>query len=294
MKKHYFLFLSLLSLIFTSCSESSQQTEKDQNAERIVCVSKQLTEIVFALGANDKLVGVDLSSTYPKEAQKLTNVGYHRMLSAEGIISLRPSLVIHNGGIGPEEVVKQLEKVGIPLKAYPDTKTIAEVKDLFRQVGKDFNAEKKAEELCEKLDQDMGSIQEKAAKYKDKPKVVIIHFGRVVNNYLVVGQKSNATQMLQWAGAVNAIDAGEGMKPINPEMIAKANPDVILATDFGFDRMGGLEKFKSLAGIALTNAGKNNKIYRIEEHDLIYLGPRTGENVLKLMKLIHEGDVSVQ
>jgi len=62
---------------------------------------------------------------------------------------------------------------------------------------------------------------------------------------------------------------------------------VIIATDFGFDKMGGAEKFKEEPGVALTNAAKNNRIYRFEEHDLVYFGPRTAENILKLMKLIH-------
>jgi iron complex transport system substrate-binding protein len=93
--------------------------------------------------------------------------------------------------------------------------------------------------------------------------------------------------MLEWAGAENAADTAQKWKDLSAEVIATAQPDVILATDFGYDLQGSMEKFKSLPGISLSPAAKNNRIYRIEEHDLVYLGPRTGENVMKIMHLVH-------
>ncbi len=295
MKKYFFLTLLLaFTITVSSCDRfRNKPAEAASQAVRIVSISKQLTEMMFALGLGDKLVGVDLSSTYPPEAQKLPTVGYHRLLNSEGIISLKPTLIMHDGGIAPEEVVTQLKKVGMPLKQYPGSRSIEDAKKLLTQLGEEFHVEAKAKELCEKLDADMKRASEARAAYAAQhpgeapKKVVIIHFGRVINNYLVVGQKSNATQMLEWAGGVNAITLNEGMKPLSPELIAAAQPDVILATDFGYDRTGGLEKFKELPGVALTPAAKNGKIYRVEEHDFTYFGPRTGENTLKLMELIH-------
>ncbi len=295
MKLRYYLLYAALGLVslastaFTSCDRfrNKESAQASADTTRIVCVSKQLTEIMFALGTGNKLVGVDLSSTYPPEAKKLPTVGYHRLLSAEGIISLRPTVVMHDGGIAPEAVVAQMQKVGVPLKQYQGSRTIDETKQLIHMLGTEFGAESKAQELCDKLDTDMKTVEERRKQFAGAPvKVIILHFGRVVNNYLAVGQKSTASKMLEWAGGVNSIDATEGMKPISPELIAQAQPDVILATDFGYDRLG-LEKFKDLPGIALTPAAKNNRIYRVEEHDLIYLGPRTGANTLTLMELIH-------
>lgn len=244
--------------------------------------------MLFALGAGDKIVGVDLSSTYPPEAQKLPTVGYHRMLSAEGITSLNPTVVFHDGNIAPEAVVTQLQKVGVPMKQFPQTQNLDEAKHLMRELGSMFHAGQKAEEMCKKLDADMAKAEEARRHYASKPKVIIVHFGRQMNNYFVMGRRGTATHMLEWAGGENAVTATEGMRPMTPELIAAAQPDVILATDFGYDRLGGIEKFKELPGIALTPAAQNNKIYRIEEHDLVYLGPRTGENVLLIMKLIHQ------
>lgn len=73
----------------------------------------------------------------------------------------------------------------------------------------------------------------------------------------------------------------------SPEIVAKSNPDVILMTEFGYDRLGSADQAKTLPGVAETNAAKNNHIYRIPEHELMYFGPDTGKNVIKLAHVIH-------
>jgi len=75
----------------------------------------------------------------------------------------------------------------------------------------------------------------------------------------------------------------------SPEMVAQANPDVILVTDYGYDQAGGtIDAIKALPGVGTSNAAKNNRIYRIEENQLMYFGPRTGANILKVADLIHQ------
>ena len=96
--------------------------------------------------------------------------------------------------------------------------------------------------------------------------------------------------MIEWAGGQMAVEADKGMKQLSAEVVAASDPDVILLTDFGYDRLGSLEKIKELPGISGTKAAKANRIDGVEEHDLVYLGPRTGENVLLLQKLIHQNE----
>src|SRR3954451_4902495 len=98
------------AIILSSCGRFGNKN-KSGGKDRIVCVSKQMTEFLFALNQGDKIVGIDLTSTYPSEAKKITTVGYHRHLSAEGIISLHPTLVIHQGDVAPASVVLQIQKV---------------------------------------------------------------------------------------------------------------------------------------------------------------------------------------
>jgi iron complex transport system substrate-binding protein len=289
MKNPTILICALL-LFLSGCGRFGNEDKKQEQAVRIVCIAKQYNEIIYALGAQQDIVAVDISSTYPAEIKKLPTVGYHRALSIEGIIANKPTLIIHDNNIGPEHVTKQLEDLKIPMKVF-STKgaTIDSTKLLIKEMGAYFHKEKKADSLCEKLDADMKIALESAKQYVDTPKVLVIHFGQASNIYMVVTKKGTAGKMIEWAGGKMAVDDAKGMKQISAEIVAKSDPDVILITDFGYDRLGSPEKIKELPGVSATKAFKNNRIYRVEEHDLIYIGPRTGENTINLQKLIHQG-----
>lgn len=283
-------YLSIIAcaLLLMSCGRFGNKDEKEEHKERIVCLSKQYNEIIYALDAGQDLVAVDLSSTYPEEIKKLPTVGYHRALSAEAIIAANPTLIIHDNNIGPEHVTQQLEKLKMPMMVFKTKgEDIESAKGLIREMGAYFHKETKADSLCNKLDSDMKMALDNAKQYTDTPKVVIIHFGRASNIYLTMTGKGTAGKMIGWAGGKIPVQGEKGMVQISPEIIASANPDVILLTDFGYDRLGTMEKVKELPGVASTNAARSNRIYRVEEHDMVYIGPRTGENVLKLQQLIH-------
>ena len=100
---------------------------------------------------------------------------------------------------------------------------------------------------------------------------------------------STANQIIEWAGGVNAIDSVGGMARTNAEMIAKSAPDIIIATDFGFDKFGSSDKFKEMPGVSLTPAAKNNRIYRIEENEIVYFGPRTPGVIKKVSAMVNDG-----
>ncbi|CAN5386273.1 N/A [soil metagenome] len=287
MKQLFLLFIALL--ILASCERFGNKPVAETPKERIVCISKQYSEIIFALGAEKDIVAVDLSSTYPPEIKKLPTVGYHRALTAEGILAAEPTLILHDNNIGPEHVVKQLEDLAIPMKVFNKGGTIDSTKMLIREMGSYFHKEERAEELCNKLDQDLARALENLKQYTDTVKVLVIHFGQASNVYLVMTKKSTAAQMLGWAGGIMAVEDEKGMRQLSAEVVAASDPDVILLTDFGYDRLGTSEKIQELPGVSGTKAAKNGRIYRVEEHDLVYLGPRTGENVLLLQKLIHQG-----
>ncbi|HSU28739.1 MAG TPA: ABC transporter substrate-binding protein [Chitinophagaceae bacterium] len=280
--------IALLAILLFSCGRFKAKDKNATGKARIVCISKQLTEIIFAVGGDTSLVGVDISSTYPPEAKKITTVGYHRALSGEGIISLNPTSVWHDGNIAPQQVIDQVLKVGIPMREFKGGSTIDSTRALIMQVAEEFHNAAKGKMICDSLDADMAKLDAERKKYTDKPRVLIIHFGQASNRYFVMNKNGVPNQMLEWAGAENAADTAQRWRDLSAEMIAKTQPDVILATDFGFDLQGSIEKFKNLPGISLSPAAKNGRIYRIEEHDLVYLGPRTGKNVMEIMKLVHK------
>ncbi len=288
MKKIFFIIG--IAVLFFNCGRFRNKEIDGTKDIRIVCISKQLTEMVFALCKGHDIVARDLTSTYPDSAKLLPTVGYHRMLSAEGIISMNPDMVIHSNDIGPETVLPQLKKAGLNCKAFGGANTYDSAKLLVKELGDFFGISAKADSIVKKMDADMEAVYAAEKTIADTPTVMIIHYGQANNNFFVMSGRKNGgpgDRMIKLAMGKPAIYDAKGARQISPEAIALANPDIIIATDFGFDKMGGAENFKSLPGVGLTNAAKNNRIYRFEEHDLVYFGPRTAENILKLMKLIH-------
>jgi iron complex transport system substrate-binding protein len=291
--KRLVLFAFLLPLA-AGCGRFGNETKAAPQAERIIVIGQQYNEIIWDLGAEKDIVGVDFSSTYPPAVKKVQTVGYHRALSAEGILSLKPTLIIHDGSVGPPQVMQQIASLKIPTRTFAaKNDSIDGTKALIREIGAYFHQDAKAEELCGKLDRDLAKSLEEVKRYTDRPRVAVIHFGRASNIYLVVGSGGKgdgggAGQMIQWAGGTMAIEKKGMERMASPEVIAKANPDVILMTEFGYDRLGGsLDQIKALPGIATSNAAKNNRIYRVVEHELMYFNPDSGENVAKVAALIH-------
>ncbi len=289
MKKYILFLIAAISVL--ACGRFGNKPHKQKNKERIICISKQYSEIIYALGSQKDIVAVDLSSTYPNEIKKLPTIGYHRALSIESILAFKPTLILHDDNIGPDHVVNQLEKLKIPMKTFgKQEETIDGTCTLIRAMGSYFGKQKLAASLCEKLKKDMSKVLNETKKYAKKPKVLIIHYGRASNVYLVMTKKSTAAKMIEWSGGELAVNGENGMKQISPEVIAKADPDIILLTDFGYSLLNNGKGISKLPGISSTKAFKKNHIFRIEEHDLVYLGPRTGENVLLIQKLIHQNE----
>lgn len=260
--------------------------EPAPRSERIVSLSKQYSEIICALGAQANLVGVDLSSTFPPELKTVPKVGYHRALSVEALLAVKPSLILHDGNVGPEHVLRQLEDLKVPMKVF-DSKgeDIPATKRLIAEMGRYFHQEGRAEELNRKLDSDLARAT--AAPAARRPLVMVIHYGQAMNVYLAMTTASVAGKMIDWAGGQLAVKGERGMVQLSPEVVAQADPEVILLTDFGYDRLGSPGQIAaSLPGVAATRAARAGRIYRVEEHDLVYLGPRTGQNVLLLKELL--------
>src|SRR3954454_21265936 len=239
--KRIIILLSCVILFAASCARFHNAPTESKDA-RYVVISPIYNEIIWALGAQNTVVGIDLSTTYPPEVKNVQTVGYHRALSAEGILSLHPTAIIDDNNIGPPQVVQQLQQLNIPMKTFTaKNDSFDGTKALIREMGAYFHKESRAEELCNTLDAQRTASLEKVKQYTDHPRVAVIHFGRASNVYMVVGKGSGGdgggvSQMIELAGGEMAIEntGGRGMQRMeSPEIIAKANPDVILLTDFG-------------------------------------------------------------
>jgi iron complex transport system substrate-binding protein len=284
----------VLTCLLTGCGRFGGKETSQQGPQRIVCIGEAYNEMIYALGAQANLVGVDYSSTYPAEIKKLPTVGYHRALSAEGILSLKPTLIIDDNNIGPDNVVQQLQVLHIPMKTFPSKNdSIEGTKALLREMGAFFHKEKRAEELCAQMDREMATAAVAVKQYTTTPRVAVIHYGRASNTYLIVGNggggdAGTAGSMVALAGGQMAIQNRGMERMASPEIIEKSNPQIILMTEYGFDRLGSAEQAKTLPGVAETDAARNNRIYRVPEHDLMYYGPDTGNAITRLAQIIHQ------
>lgn len=255
------------------------------DVSRVVAAGGSVTEIVYALGAEASLVGCDASSLHPEAATKLPQVGYVRALSAEGVLSLRPSLVLTLPEAGPPAALAQLRASGTPLLTIPSEATIEGVKRKIQAVAQALDRPAQGEELIRRLDADLAQTRDYLAGRSEKPRVMFI-YARGQGAANVAGRDTAAAEMIRLAGGVNAFDF-EGYKPLTAEAAVAAAPDVILLPSRGLESSGGVAGVLAMPGVRQTPAGRNQRIIAMDDLLLLGFGPRTGQGVLELARLLH-------
>jgi iron complex transport system substrate-binding protein len=244
------------------------------NPARIVSIGGAITEILYALGFEDRLAGVDSTSLYPSAALRdKPNVGYMRQLSAEGVLGLNPSLVLAMQGSGPKETIEILEAAKVPLVMVPETFSEQGLLDKIRLVGHAMGADPRAECLTRAVTEDLAQLRELRGKVA-KPVRVMFVMSLLNGRAMAAGKNTAANEIIQLSGAVNAIDGYEGYKPINDEAIIAARPDVVLSIARGRDSVEAEAVFAHPA-FALTPAAGNKAFISMEGLYLLGFGPRT-------------------
>ena len=245
-----------------------------ENPARIVAIGGAITEILYALGFEDRLAGVDSTSLYPPAALRdKPNVGYMRQLSAEGVLGLNPSLVLAMQGSGPKETIEILDAAKVPLVMVPETFSEQGLLDKIRLVGHAMGADPRAECLTRAVADDLAQLRELRGKVA-KPVRVMFVMSLLNGRAMAAGKTTAANEIIQLAGAVNAIDAYEGYKPINDEAIIAAKPDVVLSIARGKDSVEADSVFAHPA-FALTPAAGSKAFISMEGLYLLGFGPRT-------------------
>lgn len=273
--------LLCLGLGFTAPEARAQEPVSLARAQRIVSVGGAVTEVVYALGAQDRLVARDSTSSYPPEALALPDTGYMRALSPEGVLAVAPDGLLVIEGSGPAEALDVLKKAGVPLVMVPDRYTAEGVAEKVRVVGKVLGLEDKAEDLAVKLETDLKAVAEAAAKRQVKPRVLFIlsmQGGRIMAS----GEGSAADAVIQLAGGVNAVSGFNGYKPLSDEAITEAKPDVILMMERGGQHDATLDQMRANAALSLTPAVQAGHIVRMDGLFMIGFGPRTADAVREL------------
>jgi len=273
--KNLLPFVALISFAVVSHAE-----------ERIVSTAGSVTETLFALGAEGDIVAVDISSVFPEAANAFPKIGYARQLSAEGILSMNPTVVFATVDAGPPEVLKQLADAGVKVVSLSNEHTPKAAAERIISIGDALDRGEAAKKLVEHLKTDLEVAQSHVMRTDSRPKVLFIYArgGGIMN---VSGTGTSADAMISLAGGVNAVQGFENYKPLTAEGAVSAAPDFILVTSRGLESSGGIDGLLKQPGLALTPAGKEKKVIVMDDLFLLGFGPRLGQAAKELSERLH-------
>ncbi len=261
-------------------------------AQRIVTLGGDVTEIVYALGQESRIVCDDQTSLYPLAATKLPRVGYLRTLAAEGVLSCKPDLIIASQDAGPPAAVTQLKGSGVAFVPVNNAHSPEAVAAKIATIAAALGVPDRGRDLQLRLRTALANIQTRLAAFKDKPKAVFL-MAQGPGGAMAAGRGTAADAMLSLAGAVNVAGGFDGYKPLTPEAAVALKPEVIIIADHAVQMLGGMEALQARPEIALTPAGKSKRIVAMDALLLLGFGPRTPEALTQLTVALHRPVLSV-
>lgn len=242
---------------------------------RLITISGAITEVAYALGAQDQIVATDTTSLFPAAAQKTPKVGYMRQLSAEGLLSMKPDAVIATTESGPPVVLDQLRSAGVKLELIDADHTWGEVQRKVQAVGRAAAREAQAQDLQRQLDAQWADVQQRVTQDfagKRRPRVLFVLSHSASPQ--VSGEKTAANAVIGFAGGVNCLSGFAGYRPMTAEAMASAAPDVILTSNQSIEAHGGVERFWQRPELALTPAYAKRSLVAMDALLLLGFGPR--------------------
>jgi heme transport system substrate-binding protein len=259
-----------------------------EDTSRIVTLNGDLTEITFALGAGDRVVGVDLTTTYPEEAVGLPDVGLSRTLDPEAVIGLSPTLVVGDTQVEPASAIAQIRDAGIPVVIIPAEVTLEGAIRKIATMGTILGLEDAASDLASEVQAEIDDALALADTATSSPRVAYTYV-RGPETLLLFGNGMPTHFLIEAAGGIDA--AGEvGVifaEDLSAERLVLASPNVLIAPTEGFDILGGLDAYLALPGVADTPAGKARAVLTYDEALLLGMGPRVGSALRQLVLDLH-------
>ena len=255
----------------------------------VIALGGAVTEIVFALGQGHRLLARDTTSTYPPAANDLPDVGYLRRLSAEGVLSYAPSLIVSAEGAGPPEVVDILRAASVEFAEVPDGYDADAIADKIRSVGAALGVPDRAEALIAETRAALANATQDAARDDALRKRVMFILSTQGGRIMASGTATGADGIIRMAGGANAVSSFEGYKPLSDEAAAAAAPDVILMMDRGGDHASSDDELFALPALAVTPAAETRSVVRMNGLLLLGFGPRTAQAVEQLNQELYRG-----
>ena len=262
-----------------------------EDTSRIVPLTGSLNEIVFTLGLGKHVVARDITATF-EQAEKLPVVTRAHDVSAESVLSLKPTVVLADTSTGPAEAIDQIRDAGIPLVVLDPAKSLDDVGPRIDAVAKALGVEKSGDELKSRTAERIAKVRKSipAAARTEKPRVAFLYLRGSASVYLLGGRESGAGSLLEAAGAVDAGKAS-GLKKdftaITSEALAKAAPDAILVMSKGLESVDGVDGLLKVPGVAETPAGLDRRVVSIDDGVLLNYGPRTDQVLKSLVEQLY-------
>ncbi|WP_210585285.1 ABC transporter substrate-binding protein [Streptomyces sp. GESEQ-35] len=268
-------------------SDGRKVTVKD--ASRILPLNGGVAEIVFTLGLGKRVVGRDITATF-EEAKKLPQVTKAHDVSAESVLSLKPTVVLADTDTGPSEAVDQIRDAGVPVVVLDPATKLADVTTRTTRIAEALGVPEAGKALNDRMDDELAAARA-AVPSGSKPKVAFLYMRGSAAVYLMGGKGSGADSLIEAAGAVDAgVETGldKPFTPLTSEALVSARPDVILMMDKGLESVGGVEGLVGIPGIGQTPAGADRRIVTLEDGVLLSFGPRTPLVIDILVDRIHQ------
>jgi iron complex transport system substrate-binding protein len=250
--------------------------------ERLVTAGGSITEIVAALGAQNQLVGVDMSSTYPESIKQLPQIGYWKQLNIEGILSLKPTLLMTWQDAEPKLIFQQLTQANVKvLRLQRLPMSLALLKHNIQLIGNALNQDLVATQLINQIDQQLAQTQQSIHSYQIQPKVLFLF--NLAGAIQVAGKNTVADSIITLAGG-NNIAEHDNYKNYSAEAFITANPDVVIVTSQALEATDGIDRLATIPGLIHTSAWQNKRIVAIDQALILGMGPRIGEAVIQLVE----------
>lgn len=256
-------------------------------AQDVIAIGGDVTEITYALGQGHRLLARDATSTYPVEAQDLPDIGYMRSLSAEGVLSFAPSLIVSAEGAGPPEVIDILRAAAVVFAEVPEGYDARAIEDKINTVGSALDVPDRASALAVETRAALDLAQDQAARRDANKKRVLFILSTQGGRIMASGTDTGADGIIRMAGATNAISDFEGYKPLSDEAVSAAAPDVILMMDRSGDHASTDEELFALPALLATPAALNREVVRMDGLFLLGFGPRTADAVTALNRALY-------
>ncbi len=258
-----------LSLVAAGASDQG-----NPQAKRIVAVGGTITEILYALGAGDRIVARDSTSSFPADALSKPDVGYMRALSSEGILSQKPDLILSEDGAGPADVISILKASEVPLVTVDTPPLPGAIAKKIEDVGAAVGLSGKAKVLADEVDKGLAALASDVAAVETKKKRVLFVLSTAGGRIMAAGKDTEGAAIIEMAGGINSAQDITGYKPLTDEAVIAAAPDVVLTMQRGNHAENPDEVF-ALPAFQSTPAAASKSLISMDGLYLIGFGPRT-------------------